>query len=152
MVAAGISWMRQANFGQKASTMAMHAAMRITLGSNTLVRFSTPVFSPYVVLAGAPKIEATAVAMPSPVRVRCKPGLVRKSLPTVELMASMSPMCSMMVAKAIGMIARMVESISVVLPSSNTARIVRSLLIGKPTHAASPRGVKSTSPIIAAMI
>ena len=129
----------------------MHAAMRITFGSKTLVRFSTPVFSPYVVLAGAPNIEATAVATPSPVRVRCKPGWVRKSLPTVELMASMSPICSMMVAKAIGMMARMEESISVLLPSSKTARTVRSLLMGKPTHAASLTGVKSTSPISAAI-
>ena len=66
-------------------------------------------------------------------------------------MANMSPICSMMVAKAIGMTARMVDSISEVLPSSITASIVCSLAMGNPTHAASPSGAKSTSPIQAAM-
>ena len=131
--------------------IARQAAKRITFGSNTLVRFSTPVFSPYVVLAGAPKTEAIAVATPSPVNVRCRPGSDRKSLPTVELMASISPICSIIVAKAIGIMARMVDSISDVLPCSNTAHIVRSFSIGKPTHAASPSGAKSTSPMQAAM-
>ena len=37
---------------------------RMTAGSNTLVRLSTPVFSPYVVLAGAPNTEARNVARP----------------------------------------------------------------------------------------
>ena len=49
------------------------------------------------------------------------------------------------------MTARMVDSISDVLPSSNTARMVWSFSIGKPTQAASPRGEKSTSPRQAAM-
>ena len=77
-----------------------------------------------MVLAGAPKIDAMAVATPSPLSVRCNPGSLRKSLPTVELMANISPMCSMMVAKAIGMMARMADSMSVVLPSSRTASMV----------------------------
>ena len=70
MVAAGINPMRQANLGQKLSRMAKQAARRITAGSNTFVRLSTPVFSPYVVLAGAPKREAKNVAKPSPLSVR----------------------------------------------------------------------------------
>ena len=44
-----------------------------------------------------------------------------------------------------------VDCISDVLPCSNTAHIVRSFSIGNPTHAASPNGVKSTSPMHAAI-
>ena len=72
--ASGMAAITAANLGQNESTMAQHAAMRITRGSNTRVRASTPVFSPYVVLAGAPKSEARIVARPSPSSVRCKPG------------------------------------------------------------------------------
>ena len=45
-VGVGIRPIRQANFGQNDSRMAKMAARRITAGSNTFVRFSTPVFSP----------------------------------------------------------------------------------------------------------
>ena len=64
-------------------------------------------------LAGAPNSDAMRVAIPSPLRVRCRPGLLRKSLPTVEDMAHISPMCSIMVAKAIGVMATIDEIIMV---------------------------------------
>ena len=70
MVAAGIRPMMQANLGQKLRMMLKMAARRMTAGSKTRVRLSTPVFSPYVVLAGAPNILARAVARPSPISVR----------------------------------------------------------------------------------
>ena len=152
MVAAGIRPMRQANLGQNDSRMAKKAAKRMTAGSKTLVRFSTPVFSPYVVLAGAPKSEASAVASPSPISVRCSPGSFRKSFPTVEEMAHISPMCSMMVAMAIGMMAMMVETRNVVSTLSKTASAVCSLLKGSPIQAASSSAAKSTSPITTASV
>ena len=46
MVAVGMADTSAANFGQKDTTMAMQAAMRITRGSYTRDRASTPVFSP----------------------------------------------------------------------------------------------------------
>ena len=70
----GMAAMTAANFGQNDSTMANSAAMRTTRGSNTRVSASTPVFSPYVVLAGAPNSAARMVARPSPKSVRCSPG------------------------------------------------------------------------------
>ena len=70
IVAAGIRPIRHANLGQKLSRMLRQAARRMTAGSKTRVRFSTPVFSPYVVFAGAPNALASAVASPSPVSVR----------------------------------------------------------------------------------
>ena len=66
--------MTASNFGQNEKTMAKQAAMRMTRGSNTRVSASTPVFSPYVVLAGAPNSDARMVAKPSPRSVRCRPG------------------------------------------------------------------------------
>ena len=69
-VADGIALITAANLGQNEKRIAKTAAISITNGSYTLERASTPVFSPYVVLAGAPKSDATVVAMPSPVRVR----------------------------------------------------------------------------------
>ena len=74
MTLAGIAPMTAANFGQNENSMAKTAAMRTTRGSNTLVSASTPVFSPYVVFAGAPNSDARMVATPSPSNVRCKPG------------------------------------------------------------------------------
>ena len=74
MMAVGTVWMAAPNLGKKLSRMAQQAAMRITRGSYTLVRASTPVFSPYVVLAGPPKKPAKLVARPSPSSVRCRPG------------------------------------------------------------------------------
>ena len=47
------------------------------------------------------------VAMPSPMRVRCRPGSETKSSPTVAEMAEMSPMCSIMAAMAMGAMTRM---------------------------------------------
>ena len=124
----------------------------MTAGSKTLVRFSTPVFSPYVVLAGAPKSEASEVARPSPISVRCNPGSFRKSLPTVDEMAHISPICSMIVATAIGTMAMMVEMRNEVSRLSITAKTVCSRLNGKPIQAASSSAAKSTSPITAARV
>ncbi len=45
-VAVGIQPINAATFGEKENSTAKPAAIRITLGSNTLVRDSTPVFSP----------------------------------------------------------------------------------------------------------
>ena len=47
-----------------------------------------------------------AVAIPSPISVRCRPGSSRKFWPTVAEMADMSPMCSIMVATEIGAMTR----------------------------------------------
>ena len=132
--------------------MAKQAAKRMTAGSNTFVRFNTPVFSPYVVLAGAPKSDARAVASPSPISVRCRPGSFKKSFPTVEEMAHISPICSMMVAMAMGMMAMIVEMRKVVSRLSKTANAVCSLLNGNPIHAASLKDEKSTSPITTAVV
>lgn len=77
-------------------------AIRMTRGSYTFVKASTPVFSPYVVLAGAPKKPARLVARPSPSKVRCRPGSDRYGRSQVALMAAMSPICSIMVASAMG--------------------------------------------------
>ena len=63
-----------ANFGINESIIAKHAAILITSGSYTFVSARTPVFSPYVVLAGPPNREASIVASPSPRSVRCRPG------------------------------------------------------------------------------
>ena len=70
MIADGIVEIIAENFGIKERTIASAAAIRITLGSYTLESSSTPVFSPYVVLAGPPIKPANAVAIPSPIRVR----------------------------------------------------------------------------------
>ena len=47
-------------FGIKLTTIAKHAAIRITSGSWTRLSSSTPVFSPYVVFAGPPRKPARA--------------------------------------------------------------------------------------------
>ena len=70
MIADGIVEMIAENFGIKERITANTAAIRITLGSYTLESSSTPVFSPYVVLAGPPMRPANAVAIPSPISVR----------------------------------------------------------------------------------
>ena len=59
-------------------------------------------FSPYVVLAGPPKSAEIEVASPSPASVRCRPGFSMKFSPTVAEIADISPICSIMVARAIG--------------------------------------------------
>ena len=46
IVAVGIAETRAENFGQKDTTIANTAAMRMTAGSYTRVRARTPVFSP----------------------------------------------------------------------------------------------------------
>ena len=68
-------------------------------------------FSPYVVFAGAPKSAASDVARPSPRSVLWRPGSSTKFLSTVELIAQTSPICSMIVAIAIGTI-EMIDVIS----------------------------------------
>lgn len=72
-VADGIDVTIAANFGENENRIAKNAAILITLESNTFVRLRTPVFSPYVVLAGAPNSAARSVAAPSPRSVLCKP-------------------------------------------------------------------------------
>ena len=52
IIANGIVSMINANFGINESIIAKHAAILITSGSYTFVSARTPVFSPYVVLAG----------------------------------------------------------------------------------------------------
>ena len=64
MTQAGMAAMTAANFGQNENAMANSAARRMTRGSNTFVSASTPVFSPYVVFAGAPNSDARMVARP----------------------------------------------------------------------------------------
>ena len=69
----------------------------------------------------------------------------------VELMADMSPICSMMVAKAKGM---MVMMAVMARPASklgpNRANTVLSHSTGRPIQAASATGAKSTTPAKAA--
>jgi hypothetical protein len=55
--------------------IAITAAPPITQTLYTLVIAITPIFSPYVVLGGAPNKPATEVATPSPSMERCRPVL-----------------------------------------------------------------------------
>ena len=89
-----------------------------------------------MVLAGAPNSEAREVARPSPSMVRCRPGSSMKFSPTVELMAHMSPMCSTMVASAIGtmVVMAVISSAGSALP--NRENMVFSNCTGRPIHAA----------------
>ena len=146
MTQAGMASITAANFGQNEKQIANTAAMRITRGSNTLVSASTPVFSPYVVLAGAPKSEARIVARPSPRSVRCRPGSAMKLRLTVELMAEMSPMCSIMVASASGMIVMTAVMASPASKLLESAKTVFSKVTGRPTQGAAATPEKSTSP------
>ena len=68
-----------------------------------------------------------------------------KSLPTVEEMALMSPMCSMIVARAIGTIAMIALQICAPFEKS-TPRIVCALWTGKPIQSALATAAKSTLP------
>ena len=66
-------------------------------------------------------------------------------------MAEMSPMCSIMVAKASGMMVMMAVMASPESkPSPNRANTVLFHSTGRPTQAASATFVKSTSPMAAA--
>lgn len=58
-----------------------------------------------MVLAGPPNRAERVVARPSPVKVLCSPGFAMKFEPTVEEIAEISPICSIMVASDIGTIA-----------------------------------------------
>ena len=60
-----------------------------------------------------------------------------KFWPTVAEMAAMSPMCSIMAARAMGMMVRMA-------PRSNLA--MAEAWMGKPKRSAAAMGAKSTSP------
>ena len=74
------------------------------------------------------------VARPSPNSVRCRPGSLIKFLPTVEEMADTSPICSTMVASAMGMmVTREVTSISP-FPLPRTENTVSFQWMGSPTH------------------
>ena len=111
MIEDGMVLMSADTFGMKLTIIAKTAAIRMTLGSCTRLNSRTPVFSPYVVLAGPPMKPAIAVARPSPSRVLCRPGSERKFSPTVAEIADISPTCSIMVAIAIGaMIIMLVRS------------------------------------------
>ena len=63
-------------------------------------------------------------------------------------MAHISPICSMIVAKAMGTMAMMLLMRNVMSVFSRTASTVCSRLTGKPNHAASETFEKSTLPII----
>ena len=109
MIPGGIRLMNAANLGENERMTANTAASLITLGSYTLERARTPVFSPYVVFAGAPKSDASDVARPSPRRVLLRPGSLMKFLLHVAEIAEISPICSIIVAIAIGTIAIIAE-------------------------------------------
>ena len=85
-----------------AEMIAITAAILMTLGSNTFERLRTPVFSPYVVLAGAPKSDARAVARPSPRSVLLRPGSSRRSFSMMEERFLWSAMCSAKTTNATG--------------------------------------------------
>ena len=74
-----------------------------------------------------------------------------KFFSTVEEMAHMSPMCSMMVARAMGIIMAMAEASRLPFtPSVAKENTVSFSWKGRPTQAASFTGVKSTRPHTAA--
>lgn len=146
-VADGIDVTIAANFGENENRIAKNAAILITLESNTFVRLRTPVFSPYVVLAGAPNSAARSVAAPSPRSVLCKPGSAIQFLPIVDEIAEISPICSTIVARAIGTI---VIIDVVIKPQSvspvKTLNTVWSYVNGRPIQSAFATEVKSTKP------
>ena len=84
MTAPGIVCTSAVNFPINHKQKAVTAAPPITHTEATLVKPITPVFSPYVVLAGPPMNPAQNVATPSPISVRCNPGLFVKSRPTID--------------------------------------------------------------------
>ena len=69
IIAVGMVDITDENLGMNESIIANTAAIQITLGSYTLERSRTHVFSPYEVLAGPPIAPANAVATPSPISV-----------------------------------------------------------------------------------
>ena len=75
-----------------------------------------------------------------------------KFLPTVEEIAEMSPICSIIVAKAIGtmVITEVISREESRLPSVKSENTVRPYSIGRPNQAASATGAKSMKPAIAA--
>ena len=90
-------------------------------------------------MAGPPNREATVVARPSPSRVRWRPGSATKFLPTVEEMAQMSPTCSIMVAREMGMM--VIMEVTSRLPSKSLPKMDRAVLFqttGRPIQSASP--------------
>ena len=93
-----------------------------------------------------PNSDAIEVARPSPTSVRCKPGSARKLRPTVDDMAHMSPICSTIVARAMGMMVMMAETRSPQSGLAKTAKAVSFMWNGTPIHAASRTAVKSTCP------
>ena len=90
------------------------------------------------------------VAQPSPSRVRCRPGSATKFSPTVEEMAHMSPMCSTMVASAMGIMMAMEETSMPPSQPLNRENTVSFHWKGMPIQAASFTAVKSTRPKMAA--
>ena len=79
------------------------------------MRFFPPVVTgPIIISIGlilAPSAIANASTnwlLAAPRRVRARPGFAMKFCPTVAEMAAMSPMCSIMAARAMGMIAAVI--------------------------------------------
>ena len=73
-----------------------------------------------------------------------------KFSPTVEEMAQMSPMCSIMVANAMGMIAMIAVTSRLTSQLPMREKTVFSNLTGRPIHAALATPEKSTWPSSAA--
>ena len=73
-------------------------------------------------------------------------------MPVVEEIAHMSPICSIMVAREMGMMAMMAAMIRLQLGLLNTAMAVFSHLTGRPIQAASLTALKSHRPKQAATI
>ena len=81
-------------------------------------------FSPYVVLAGPPNNADNDVASPSPINVLCNPGSLMKSSSHVAPIAHISPICSIIVAMAIGIIVVIAKIIAAVFPKSTPPKTV----------------------------
>ena len=94
-----------------------------------------------MVLGGPPNAPAMAVAIPSPNKVRFKPGSSIKFFSATLLMAYISPTCSIMGATATGNINNIASQLNVGVVN-----------LGNAIHAASEIAVKSTFPKIIATI
>ena len=80
--------------------------------------------------------------MPSPMRVRWRPGRSRKFSPTVAEMADMSPMCSIMAATAMGAMTRMeVTSTLAIEPVKSVKKGCRPIGAAAVTAEKSIRGI-----------
>ena len=73
-----------------------------------------------------------------------------KFSPTVEEMAQMSPMCSIIVANAMGMMAMTAVTSRFMSQLPIREKTVFSIFTGRPIHAALATPEKSTRPVMAA--